>query len=323
MLAIAAPVIAGILALTVLSSSAEDRFEASATVAVPQAISSDITRTDLRTLLSDFANTFTSLSAAEDVAAQIGGSPTLISSSASATPVGEGSEVIVRLEGLDPNAVEEQLKLLTEIALSQLAEDEVESAAEGRLAAERQLANAIDGLAIIEEEAGTTDLLNEYRQRSVEVQQLRTEIARSFENPALQNALQQVLDLKQAEADELSVLVTQWELRRNQANDASVARDQAERAEFRAEAKLEGVGADASSLRVRVVPTSAATDEVIPVIAAMAIALALVVVLAIIWTRREQQEHEEEDDDDDGPDPFRAEPATSAASNRPSFESAR
>lgn len=299
-MAIAAPVIAGVLVLTLLSASAEDRYEASATVAVPQAISSDLNQSALRTVLGDFANAYTSIAAAEDVADQVGGSARAISNNASAVPAGEGSEVVVRLEGADRVALEDQLKLLTETALTQLAEEEVEEAASVRRAAERQLANAIEGLAVIEVEAGTTDLLNEYRQRSAEVQQLRTEIAREFQNPSLQGALQEVLDEKRAEADELSILVTQWELRRNQANEASAARDQAERDEFRAESKLERVGTDASDLRVQVEPTSSVTDAGVPVIAAMAIALALVVVFAIMSTRRELDEELREADGGEG-----------------------
>ncbi len=189
-LAIAAPVLAGVVALMVLSSMAEQRFVATTTVRVPQTVD-DSNVASLRTLLEDFSNAFESRGVAEATAEATGRSTESLLRSVNASPAGDSSDVLVSLEGSSSaDAVEEQLLELSRAALTSITETGLDQAQLSLSAAERQLEETLVELQEIEAEAGTTDILNEYRQRSADVQALRTEIARAFDSAALQDALQ-------------------------------------------------------------------------------------------------------------------------------------
>lgn len=306
-LAIAAPILAGVIALTLLSMQADQRYVASATVSVPQAIALSPTDQAVRTVLEDFSNAFVSRNVASRVADITGRSEESLLASLSATPVGSGGDVFVSLEGQSADAVETQLREVSRAALTVIAQSSAEQAEVRVEAADRQLEETLGQLAEIEEEAGTTDLLNEYRNLSNLVQGLRNEVALGVDSPGLQEAKRNLLEERMEELTALRSLVTEWELRRNELTQASAARDQAERDELGAETVLERVSSNALSLRVDVSGSSGVSEATLPTLVAMVAALGGVVLLAInsrrgqiaSATAAEDQVDDTDDADDD------------------------
>lgn len=280
-LAITAPILAGVIALTLLSAQADRRFVASATVSVPQAIALSPTDQAVRTVLEDFSNAFESRNVASRVADITGRSEESLLANLSATPVGSGGDVLVSLEGQSRESVETQLREVSRAALTVIAQSSADQAEVRVEAADRQLEETLATLSEIEEEAGTTDLLNEYRQLSAQVQVLRNDIALELDSPARRTAMEALLEERENELTDLSKLVTEWELRRNELTQASAARDQAERDELGAETVLERVTSNALSLRVDVSDTSGISQATLPTLVAMIAALGGVVLLAI------------------------------------------
>lgn len=280
-LAIAAPILAGVIALTLLSMQADQRYVASATVSVPQAIALSPTDQAVRTVLEDFSNAFTSRNVASRVADITGRSEESLLASLSASPVGSGGDVFVSLDGQSSEAVETQLREVSRAALMVIAQSSADQAGVRVEAADRQLEATLAQLAEIEEEAGTTDLLNEYRQLSTLVQSLRNDIALELDSAARRAAMESLLAERLTELDDLRSLVTEWELRRNELTQASAARDQAERDELGAETVLDRVSSNALSLRVDVSGSSGVSQATLPTLVAMVAALGGVVLLAI------------------------------------------
>lgn len=311
-LAIAAPILAGVIALTLLSMQADQRYVASATVSVPQAIALSPTDQAVRTVLEDFSNAFESRNVASRVADITGRSEESLLASLSATPVGSGGDVFVSLEGQSADAVETQLREVSRAALTVIAQSSAEQAEVRVEAADRQLEETLGQLAEIEEEAGTTDLLNEYRNLSTLVQGLRNDVALGVDSPGLQEAKRNLLEERVEDLVALRSLVTEWELRRNELTQASAARDQAERDELGAETVLERVSSNALSLRVDVSGSSGISEATLPTLVAMVAALGGVVLLAINSRRGQiapatapedqaDQVDDIDDVDDDGP----------------------
>ncbi|MEM9746528.1 MAG: hypothetical protein AAF945_07520 [Actinomycetota bacterium] len=194
--------IAGVLFLT----STEPTYSARATVRVNEFIDADTTP-EVRQVIDDLDAALDSRRVSEVVEAAAPGAdlPDIQS-----TAIGDSGEVRVTLVGDDPQEVEAALEAGVREALTTVSEVRVRQVGRQLVAADGVARDAVQDLQEIENDVGAPDLQAELERRSGDILALRNQIAAAAENGTVRRALEETLEIKQAEFDAISQELLGW-----------------------------------------------------------------------------------------------------------------
>lgn len=284
-LLVSVPVLTGVLAVVALSAFSDRQHVAAATISIGDATAEALEPGLIGGRIDDFALALKGPSVANIVADATGLSVAEVRAGFSALRSGTGELVDVDFRHPDSGIVLEALEVGVRTALVNLNEADL-ARAELRVRAARQQRDPVRVEArAIEERAGTSDLLVEYRSRSADILELRTTIAQSFGDPALSASLTALLEAKTAELDALGVEIAIWNEAQRRLESSNDELTRAERDLYVIEAARERAANYDLGAVANVEAESPLSSVALPTVAAMVGAFALVFLAAMSSNR--------------------------------------
>jgi hypothetical protein len=280
-IAIAAPLVAGLLAAVVFAAIAEPRFNARATATVTDAFLAPDEPGDPGSFTDDFAAVLDSglvrTAAADAARVPVG----VVAGRFSHTQVGDRT-VELTWSGATPRESRVGIETAMRTALETVANDVRRRAALEVDAANTTLADAQQRQAEIERAADTRDIETEYRWRTTDLLDLRNSLATSTATPALNEVVRQ----KTAERDALGEVLAEWQQARGDVEAASTDLASASARLTRADRNVEYLADGQVVQSLEVTQKSAFGDIARGAVAAMIAAVFAVILAALVVSRQ-------------------------------------
>lgn len=284
-LLVSVPILTGVLAVVALSAFSDRQHVAAATISIGDATSEALEPGLIGGRIDDFALALRGPTVANTVADATGLSVAEVRAGFRALRSGTGELVDVDFRHSDPEVVLDALETGVRSALVNLNEADLARAELRVRAARQQRDPAQRETREIEQRAGTSDLLVEYRSRSADILELRTTIAQSFGDPALTASLTTLLEEKKAELDALGVEIALWNEAQRRLENSNDELTRAERDLFVVEAARDRAANYDLGAVANVESESPLSSVALPTLAAMVGAFALVFLAAMSSNR--------------------------------------
>jgi hypothetical protein len=294
--AITAPVLSGVIAFVVFSSTQTEQFEATGRVAVGQVAPDDPTADDLEVYVESFLAQLEATETLRDVADVVGGTTGAADGALSATEVG-ADIVEVTFEDASRDDAEAGLDAATRSALDGLARRDVERL-DATIAAIQVRVDELTGqLRDVQDLAGTSDVSADLASLSQQILIVRNQIASTID-PALASSYNVLLATLEQERNQLRGAVDEFERLRAALSQANEDLGEAELRRISAQARVDTIAGGPVVASVRVGEVSDVAQVARGTLTAMVGALLAVFVALFVLHQRSkgdgQQQHEHE-----------------------------
>ena len=283
---IVAPLLAGVGAGAFVLSNVEPEYQARGRTAVARALAVNTASFSVGSVVGDYRNAIRSEGLAREVAELLDiPIEDVRGRLATSLPGPDVTSVDLSFKAETAELATAGLEAAARIGLEGLSRSQLDLAIEVDENAERRFARESEAMTEFQEEHGVRDVVNEYRQRSQDLLNLRTQMVVAGD-PSVAAALQQLFTTKDAERQALGELVDEYSQLQGRLDRANASLDEADASLDAAQARYDSLQDTdiVTSRRVSELPSTPLVAQA--VVGAVLGALALALGFALLARRR-------------------------------------